>query len=64
MPAILLGFILGPIAEKGFRRAMLISHDDWTVFFTRPLALGIFILTILSLYAGIKITHQKKKIIQ
>ena len=51
MPAILLGVILGPLAETGFRRAMLISNNDWTVFFTRPLYLVILALTVFSLFA-------------
>lgn len=54
MPPILLGFILGPIAEKGFRRALLISHGDWTVFFTRPICLIIIALTLFSLYMGLR----------
>ncbi len=60
MPAILLGVILGPIAEKGFRRAMLISNNDWTIFFTRPISLIILLLSIFSLYAGIRILRKRK----
>jgi putative tricarboxylic transport membrane protein len=60
MPPILLGIILGPIAERGFRRAMLISHDDWTVFFTRPICIVLLILTALSIYAGMKMSKKKK----
>ncbi|MDR0826623.1 MAG: tripartite tricarboxylate transporter permease [Desulfovibrio sp.] len=45
---IILGAILGPMAEVNFRRA-LITDPDWMLFFTRPLS-GIFILcAILSL---------------
>jgi putative tricarboxylic transport membrane protein len=60
MPAILLGFILGPIAEKGFRRAMLIHHDDWTIFFTRPICIIIIILIVISLYASLRIIKKTK----
>jgi len=60
MPAILLGVILGPIAEKGFRRAMLISHNDWTIFFTRPICLIILLLCIFSLYVSLKIMRKEK----
>ncbi len=52
MAPILLGAILGPMAEAGFRRAMLIGHGDLTIFLTRPLSLTLIILTLLSLYAG------------
>ena len=61
MPPILLGVILGPIAEKGFRRALMISHGDWTVFFTRPICLIMIILSILSIYSGIKMNKSKAK---
>ncbi len=37
---IVLGFVLGPMLEENFRRAMLISRGDLTVFVTRPIAAG------------------------
>jgi putative tricarboxylic transport membrane protein len=61
MPPILLGVILGPIAEKGFRRALMISHGDWTVFFTRPICIILIILSILSIYSGIRMNRSKTK---
>jgi TctA family transporter len=38
VPPFILGFVLGPMIEEHFRRAMLISNGDATVFFTRPLS--------------------------
>ena len=35
---VVIGMILGPMAEAEFRRAMTISNGDWTVFFTHPLS--------------------------
>lgn len=61
MPPILLGVILGPIAERGFRRALMISHGDWSIFFTRPICLIMIILSIFSVYSGIKINKSKAK---
>ena len=61
MPPILLGVILGPIAERGFRRALMISHGDWSIFFTRPICLIMIILSIFSVYSGIKINKAKTK---
>jgi putative tricarboxylic transport membrane protein len=43
----LLGFVLGPMIEENLRRAMLISHGDPTVFFTRPISLAFIIATFL-----------------
>jgi putative tricarboxylic transport membrane protein len=40
---LLLGFVLGKLMEEYLRRAMTISRGDPTVFFTRPLSLGLLI---------------------
>lgn len=37
-PPLLLGFVLGPMMEENFRRALLLSRGDYTVFVTRPLS--------------------------
>lgn len=41
---LLLGFILGPLMEENLRRALLLSRGDATVFFTRPLSLGMLVV--------------------
>jgi putative tricarboxylic transport membrane protein len=51
---VIIGMILGPLAEQNFRQAMTISAGDWTVFFTRPLSATILILALLAL-AGPKL---------
>ena len=35
---VIIGMILGPLAEQEFRRAMTISQGDPSVFFTHPLS--------------------------
>ena len=40
---LLLGFVLGPMMEENFRRALLLSRGDFTVFVTRPLSLSLLI---------------------
>jgi TctA family transporter len=42
-PPLLLGFVLGPMMEENFRRALLIARGDYTVFLTRPLSLGLLV---------------------
>lgn len=42
-PPLLLGFVLGPMMEENFRRALLLARGDFTVFVTRPLSLGLLI---------------------
>jgi TctA family transporter len=50
---LILGFVLGPMMEENFRRAMLISRGDPSVFVTEPismafLALAAFLLAIVA----------------
>lgn len=59
MPPILLGAILGPIAERGFRRALLISHGNWSIFLTRPICMVMIILSIFSIYTGLRMNKSK-----
>ncbi|MDX2290230.1 MAG: tripartite tricarboxylate transporter permease [Hyphomicrobiaceae bacterium] len=46
---LVLGVILGPIAEESFMNAMISHGNDWTVFFTRPISGSIMALTALTL---------------
>src|SRR6476646_10420635 len=41
---LLLGLVLGPMLEENFRRAMVLSEGDWSVFVTRPISLGFLLL--------------------
>jgi putative tricarboxylic transport membrane protein len=47
---LMLGFILGPMLEENFRRALLLSRGNFTAFVTRPISgtllalIGIFIV--------------------
>ncbi|MGV6874984.1 tripartite tricarboxylate transporter permease [Pseudochelatococcus sp. B33] len=45
---LLLGFVLGPLMEEHFRRAMLISRGSFDIFIDRPLSLA-FLAAILAL---------------
>jgi putative tricarboxylic transport membrane protein len=47
---VIIGMILGPLAEQNFRQAMTISAGDWTVFFTRPLSATILLIAALALF--------------
>jgi putative tricarboxylic transport membrane protein len=55
---LLLGFILGPMMEENFRRALQLSRGDWSTFATRPLSSGLLIasaiLIIVTLLPSIK----------
>ena len=46
---ILLGFVLGPMVEENFRRSLLLSHGDMTVFLQRPISCTFVIFSALLL---------------
>ncbi|MHB8916568.1 MAG: tripartite tricarboxylate transporter permease [Desulfocucumaceae bacterium] len=46
---LVLGAILGPLAERAFMTTMISFSNDWTVFFTRPISGVIMFISILSL---------------
>ena len=48
---VIIGMILGPMAEQEFRRALTISQGDMTVFLTRPLSATILAIALLLLVA-------------
>ncbi len=46
---VIIGMILGPLAEQNLRQAMTISAGDWTVFFTRPLSATLLVLAAIAI---------------
>ncbi len=42
-----LTMILGPLMERGLRQSLEISRGDFTIFFTRPIALGLLVIAAL-----------------
>ena len=46
---LVLGLVLGDLVEANFHRSVLIGRGSYAIFFTRPLSLTIFLLTVLSL---------------
>ena len=49
MPPIILGLILGSLAEKNMQRALVISDGNISVFFTRPISLVLIVISVISL---------------
>jgi TctA family transporter len=41
---LMLGFVLGPMMEENFRRALLLSRGKFTVFFTSPISLILLLI--------------------
>jgi putative tricarboxylic transport membrane protein len=46
---VIIGMVLGPLAEAEFRRAMTISNGDWSVFVTHPLSAALLALAAIAL---------------
>jgi putative tricarboxylic transport membrane protein len=44
--AMVLGMVLGVMAESEMRRSLIISHGSWTIFVTRPVTAGLLLLTL------------------
>jgi putative tricarboxylic transport membrane protein len=51
---ILLALILGPMAESNLRRAMVISSGDPAILVSRPIAVGLMVLAVVSLVLAIR----------
>ncbi len=44
--AMVLGMVLGVMAESELRRSLIIAHGSWTIFLTRPVAAVLLFLTV------------------
>ena len=59
-PAVI-GLILGPMAETQLRRALAISQGDASVFFTRPISLGILTFTALLVIVPLVVSALRRR---
>jgi putative tricarboxylic transport membrane protein len=50
---LVLGAILGPLAEEAFMNTMISFGNDWTIFFTRPISGTVMALVIVTLLVPI-----------
>ncbi|WP_199796394.1 tripartite tricarboxylate transporter permease [Ectopseudomonas mendocina] len=60
----LLGFVLGPMMEEHFRRAMLLSRGDFSTFIDRPISAAVLGLTVLVLLLGLRPLFKRKPSVQ
>jgi len=58
---VLVGMILGPLAEQQLRRALAISQGDPSVFLTRPLAAGLLAVTAVILVMPVLVTLLRRR---
>jgi putative tricarboxylic transport membrane protein len=60
VPPLVLGVILGPLAEQNFMTTMISFNNDWTVFFTRPVSGAVMVIGILTLVYPV-FRHMRRK---
>ena len=60
---VIIGMILGPMAEMNFRQAMTISQGSWMIFLEKPLSAFLLILTALAL-VGPPLWHHLRQRVQ
>ena len=58
---LVLGVILGPIAETNLRRALM-TDSDWTLFLTRPVSLVFLIAAVLSIAWAVRAHLKSRKL--
>jgi putative tricarboxylic transport membrane protein len=59
---VIVGMILGPMAEKQLRNALSIAQGDWTTFFTRPIACVFMVITIAVLFVPLLLRRRGIKL--
>ncbi|HZG85410.1 tripartite tricarboxylate transporter permease [Paenibacillus sp.] len=59
---LLLGIILGPIAESNLGRALIISEGSLAIFVTRPISAAFILLTLLSIFLAVHAARKDKKL--
>ena len=57
---ILLGILLGPLAEKNFRRALVLSDGSLDIFFTRPISCAFILIAVGSILLFAWKNHKAK----
>ena len=58
--SIILGLVLGPIAESELRRSLSMSQGDLTIFFERPISATLIVISFLLLTAAILVPLRKR----
>jgi putative tricarboxylic transport membrane protein len=58
---LLLGFVLGPMMEENLRRALLLSHGNFSVFVIRPISLALLTVAALLLLVAVAPAVARKR---
>ncbi len=58
---LIIGFILGTMAEENLRQALMQSSGSWGIFFIRPLSLAFLVIAVISVALTLKKSYKEKK---
>jgi putative tricarboxylic transport membrane protein len=58
---VVVGMILGPLAEEQLRRSLAISQGSWSVFVTHPIAAGLLAVTLAVLVLPMVVRYMRRK---
>ena len=61
LPPIILGLILGPMAESNLRRALALSSGDYLIFVGSPISIVLLVLTALALIGPVLMKKRKQQ---
>ena len=50
---LVVGFVLGPLMEENFRRALILVEGDYTIFVREPISLGFLLVAVLLLAVSV-----------
>lgn len=64
MAPLILGLVLGGLIEVNFRRALTYSYGDYSTFYESPIAIGLWVITFLSLVAPVVTKYINKRVRQ
>jgi putative tricarboxylic transport membrane protein len=58
---LILGVILGPMAEDNLNRALLVSGNDWSIMVQRPISLVFLILAVISVAVPLYTAYRERQ---
>jgi putative tricarboxylic transport membrane protein len=62
LPPIVIGFVLCPMIEQSMRQGLIITDNSFLAFFKHPIALGLFVVTVLFLiWPMVRSQREKRK---
>jgi putative tricarboxylic transport membrane protein len=65
MAPLVLGIILGDLLDKNMRRGLVLTDGDITPFFTRPICIVLWVITLASILMTIEpVRHALQRLIQ